>query len=256
MSGASKLAEDATSSISEAVVGTPASEGKDTAESSKVTTEAPEAAAETETPTYETILTVGGNEIPEIIYDDHEAQEELEDIASEIHGSAHPSKKGAPQSVVSAASKKADNDASIASEAIIGTPSPVAESANSVVSDGNSKVSSAASKASNKVWGGASAGFVEARSIIYDDDSSFSEKMQSIIGEAGGRWADVTDAVSEALLKPSSTQGSAASVTSLAKDQYESAIAAASRALYGTEQGTGESITSVATERYSQAIAA
>ena len=101
---------------------------------------------------------------------------------------------------------------------------------------------------------------VEARKIVFEDivddsdDETFSEKLQSMASEAGDRYADITKAVSEALLGPTSTQ--TVHVTKLAADKYSSALAAASAALYGTEKGTGESVTSLIASRYSDAVAA
>ena len=203
---------------------------------------------------------------------------------------------GAPQqkaqSVVSAASKKANEAAHGASEAIIGTPAPAYESIASEVSKGvlsassvisnaispssaplsataasvassvSASASSAASQASKKVFGGAMAQEVKERTPILDDivneddDVSYSEQMQSIVSQAGDSYADVTKAVVEALGLSSKTQGSVGSATSIASEQYSSALAAASKAIYGTQQGTGESFASVASSRYSDAIAA
>ena len=170
------------------------------------------------------------------------------------------------ESVVSAASKKADQAASIASEAIIGTPAPAHESmaseASESVRSAGSAASSVASQASKKVFAGAMAQKVHEQKPILDDvisddeDSSYSEKMQSIVSQASDKYADVTRAVSEALLKATTTQGSAASATSLASAQYSSALAAASSILYGTQTGTGESVSSVASGKYAQAVAA
>jgi hypothetical protein len=104
--------------------------------------------------------------------------------------------------------------------------------------------------------------FVEAKQIMYedvlddDDDSSYSEKIHSMASQAGDKFSDITKAVREALLKPTSTQGSVESVTSLAAEQYSKALSAASVAYYGTQQGTGESIASVASSRYADAVAA
>ncbi len=101
---------------------------------------------------------------------------------------------------------------------------------------------------------------VEARQIIFEDvtdnpdDTGFSEKLQSMANEAGDRFSDITKAVSEALLGPTSTQ--TVRVTKLAADKYSSALSAASVALYGTEHGTGESVSSVVASRYSDAVAA
>ena len=101
---------------------------------------------------------------------------------------------------------------------------------------------------------------VEARHIVYEDivdesdDTHFSEKLQSMASAAGDRYSDITKAVSEALLKSTTTQQSP--VTKLAAEKYSSALSAASVALYGTEQGAGESISSVVASRYTDAVAA
>jgi hypothetical protein len=101
---------------------------------------------------------------------------------------------------------------------------------------------------------------VEARDIIFDDiiddsdDDTFSEKLRSMASEAGDRYADITRAVSEALLKPTSTEKFP--MTKLAAERYSSALAAASVALYGTEQGTGESVSSFVSSRYVEAVSA
>ncbi|OCK79435.1 hypothetical protein K432DRAFT_383064 [Lepidopterella palustris CBS 459.81] len=163
----------------------------------------------------------------------------------------------AGQSVVSAAKFKTDQIKSI-----VGTPAPPHESALSEASSSLSSVASIASETPKKVWSGAMAQRVEAKEIIYEDsiddsdDMSYSEKIQSVVSEAGDRAADVTRAISEAILKPSSTQGTAESVTSLASEQYERALSAASSVLYGTEQGIVESMSSVASDKYAQAVTA
>lgn len=195
-------------------------------------------------------------------------------------------------SVMSAASKKAEQAAKSASEAIVGTPAPVyesvaseisksvmsassavsgvlqssstplSESASSVISSVSDSASSAAGQASKKVFGGADAQEVEDRVPIFDDlineddDYAYSEKLQSIVSEAGDRYADVTRAVSEALLGSTTTQAVAESITSLASEQYSSALDAASKMLYGTPMGTAEILSSVASSRYAQAVSA
>ena len=103
---------------------------------------------------------------------------------------------------------------------------------------------------------------VEAKQIIYDDiiddsdDMSHSEKIQSVVSEAGDHAAQLTKAISEALLNPTSTQGTVESVTSLASEQYERALSAASSVLYGTEQARVKSVASVAFDKYAQAVTA
>jgi DNA anti-recombination protein RmuC len=103
--------------------------------------------------------------------------------------------------------------------------------------------------------------FVEAREIVYEDilqdeDSSLAENIQSMASEAGDRFSEITRAVSEALLKPTSTQGSVGSVTSLAAERYSKAISAASAALYGSQHDTREDIASIASSRYADAVSA
>lgn len=194
------------------------------------------------------------------------------------------------ESMVSAASKKLDQAKSVASEQVIGTPAPIheslasevsrslhsaasaisevipgsstplTESISSAASSVSSSASSVASKASKKVFAGAMAQRVEVREPILDDvindDETYSEKMQSMISQAGDKYADITRAVSDALLQPTSTQGSVESITSIASEQYSSALAAASSVLYGAEQGTGEGVMGVASGKYAEAVAA
>lgn len=156
-------------------------------------------------------------------------------------------------------------------EAVIGSESDVKSSASSAAQSVESATEKAketlkenasiATKAP-KVMGGAMAQSIpEAREIIFDDvidddDATYSEKVQSMVAEAGDRAADLTRAVSEALLGKATTQGSVESVTSLASEQYAKALAAASSVLYGTEQKPIESATSVASEKFAQAVTA
>ncbi|KAI4178088.1 MAG: hypothetical protein LQ346_007568 [Caloplaca aetnensis] len=183
------------------------------------------------------------------------------------------------ESIVAAAKDKAQQVSGQASEAFIGTHTPAHESiasevsksvssASSVVSDAvpksstpvSASASSVASAASKKVYGGAMAQAVKEQQPILDDivdeDETYSGKMQNVVNGAGDGYAHVTRAVSEALLRATSTQGTAERVTSVANEQYSKALAAASSALYGTQQGAAESMTSVAAEKYSEAVAA
>ena len=219
-----------------------------------------------------------------------------ESVYASISTRVSEAMNGTPQpkaeSVVSAASKKADLAAQAVSQAVVGSPAPIYESvasevsrsaisAASVVSDSlpslstpltqsassiassiSDSVSSAASQASMKVFAGAMAQEVREHHPILDDvisdddDSSYSEKMQSVISQARDNYADVTKAVSEALGLSTRTQGSVESATSLASEQYSSALAAASRALYGEGQGTGEMVSSIASTKYFDAVSA
>ena len=207
-------------------------------------------------------------------------------IAETVSGAQQPN----AQSVVYAAKRKADQVADAASEAIVGTPAPAYQSIASKV-EGNvvsaasdvvfepstpltksihsgasavsSGASSIASRASKKVFAGAMAQNVGDQKPILDDiinddddDTIYSEKLQSIVNKAGDKYSDVTKAVSEALLRPISTQGSIESATSVADERYSSALAAASSVLYGTQKGTAESATKIVSERYAEAVAA
>ncbi|QSZ31867.1 hypothetical protein DSL72_001436 [Monilinia vaccinii-corymbosi] len=165
------------------------------------------------------------------------------------------------QSAASIISNAACHLSDAASSSIASLGSTIADEA-STVSKCLESASVASSTASKEVWGGAMAAHVEARQIIFDDiidefyEGTYSEKIQSMASVAGDQFSDMTRAVSEALLKPTSTHGSVGSVNKLAAEQYSRALAAASSVLYGTEQGTGERIASAATSRYADAVAA
>lgn len=164
------------------------------------------------------------------------------------------------ESVASAASDKIASASAAVSDAVPSSSTLVDDNASNGASSVETGVSSAASKASKKVFGGAMAQKVgEQKPIlddVVDDDATYSEKLQSMVYQAGEQYADVTNAVSEAMFKPTSTQGSVESMTSLASEQYSSALAAASSALYGTRKGNVESMTSVASGKYAEAVAA
>ena len=215
-----------------------------------------------------------------------------ERAGSRISQAVPGSQKPIAQSVVSAAFRKADQVASDVSDALIGTPIPAYESiaskasesvasavsdashsvygsstplsdkAQSSVSSVGSSASSVINKASRKIFAGAMAQKVGNRKPILDDvisdeeDTTYSEKLQGIVNQAGDKYADLTRAVSEALLRPTNAQGSIESVTSVAAEQYSSALAAASSVLYGTQKGTAESAASIASEKYAEAVAA
>lgn len=165
------------------------------------------------------------------------------------------------ESIISAAKDKANQIASDGSKTILGTPAP-ADSASSGVSSVISSASSVASQASKKVYGGAMAQNVGEQKPILDDvfsdddDATYSEHMQSMVNQAGDKFADVTKVVSEALWKAKTTQGTVESASSVAEELYSKALAAASSVLYGTETGAVESATSVASGKYAQAVAA
>lgn len=119
---------------------------------------------------------------------------------------------------------------------------------------------SVTSTVSGKLFAGAMAQDVKGQIPILDDvfdskeDSAFSDDLQSIVNEAGDRYAAVTKAVSEAMF--GTRQGTIESMASVASDVYSSALAAASSALYGPEQGATERIASIASDKYAQAVVA
>jgi hypothetical protein len=212
-----------------------------------------------------------------------------ERIGSNLSGVLSQKSQPTAGSVVSAAKRKADQVVAGASEAIIGTPipaydsiasagreslgsaasaiskavpgssTPLAERGMSSISSG---ASSAASVASKKVFAGAMAQKVTKREVILEDviddvnDDTYSEKLKSIVDSVGDRYADVTKAVSDALLQQTSKEGPIEILTSVADEQYSRALAAASSVLYGTQQGRAESMTSLAGSKYSEAVAA
>ena len=157
-------------------------------------------------------------------------------------------------STVSSASSDASDNAS-----------SVADSGSSVVSEAvpdSSDASTASAKASSKVFAGANAQvLVEAREPILDDvvdeEGSYSERIQSMANAAMDQANSLTEAVADAMkLSPTSTQGTVESITSLASEQYESAIAAASSALFGDQPGSIEKGSSAAKEQYLSAVTA
>lgn len=166
------------------------------------------------------------------------------------------------ESVASVASENLDSAASAVSKAIIKSSTPLTESASSAMSSIGSSASFAASVASKKIFAGAMAQRVGKQEPILDDElvddneETYSEKLKNIVDKVGDRYADVTKAVSDALLQQKTEGGSAQSLSSIADERYSRALAAASSVLYGTQQGTAESITSVAGNKYAEAVAA
>lgn len=169
------------------------------------------------------------------------------------------------ETVASDASKSVESLASAVSQTVVGSSTQVTEDVSSGADAARSSVSSATSQApkqAKKVHGGAMAQDVKGRKPILDDvidddsDATYSDKMQSMISQAGDRYAEITKAVEEALVKATSTQGTVESASSVANQQYLKALSAASSALYGSEQGTMESATSVAADKWSEAVAA
>lgn len=161
------------------------------------------------------------------------------DAASQsIVGSAEPSAESAASSVSSAADEASSSGSSVASEA-----SSSVESAASAASD-------AGEQATKKVWGGAMAQAVPSSAgpildeDIVDTDTHFSESIQSMVDNARDGASQLTQAVADAV------DGG----QSVASEQYQSGMSAASNVLYGSEKGAMESGTSMAAEQYQSAV--
>lgn len=210
-----------------------------------------------------------GSETPESESVASAIKEKVADASSQASSLAS-SASASGESVASVATEKAADATSKAAEAASSASSAAAEAAEQVkskVQEGKEAVEEKAGFASpepkkHKVLGGVMAEtVVHARKIIFDDDEvdedeTYSEKLQGIVNEAGDRAAELSRAVSEALMGPTKTQGSVESVTSLASEQYASALAAASKALYGTGQQPIGSVTSVAADKFAAAVTA
>jgi hypothetical protein len=196
----------------------------------------------------------------------NEAYSDVSSQASEaIQGSSTP----LAESVVSSVKEAASKASSQASEAVQGTPSSEsllsqASSKASEIVDDSASMASEAYESPKKVFGGVNAQAApEAKQVVFDqplddedDEDTYSSKLQSIVADAGDQAAEISRAVSEALLGPSKTQGNVESASSIANEQYAKALAAASSVLYGTEQPVLESATSVASDKYAQAVTA
>jgi hypothetical protein len=251
---ASESAKSAATVVSESVLGTQPGVAE------KAATRVSEAVVGRDTPVIESISSAASSASSQIAN---------QSLSPEMAKSL----KSAKSSAVSAASDVSSSIASVASS--VSVPSIASEasssmssiaqqgssSASSVASQVSESASDASQKASKKVWGGAMAQAVpSARSIVLDDDIvddeyTYSAKLQEILGKAGNQASQLTQAVQDAL-KPAPTQGSVESVTSLASEQYERALSAASSVIFGTEQGVGESLSSVASDRYASAVSA
>ena len=257
---ATEQASDAASSASSVVIGTePGVAEKATSKVAEAASVASEQASVASEKASEAVVGTPQPKSERLVSAVKEKAEQVASDASEaIIGTPPP----LHESTASEASDSAASAASAVSEAVSGSSTPITESVSSAASSVSSSASSAASKASKKVYGGAMAQKVGERKPILDDvisdddDSTYSETMQKMVDQAGDKYADITNAVSEALMKATSTQGTVESASSVADEQYSKALAAASSVLYGAQQGTAESVTSAASEKYAQAVSA
>jgi len=140
------------------------------------------------------------------------------------------------------------DQASEASSSVVEAATPAVQSASSV-----------ASSASRRVMGGAMAQAVPDRQVILDEDvddeDTYSAQARSVVNGALEQAASLSKAVEDAI-RATPTQNSYDSITSVASDQYSSAMAAASSVLYGTTPGVNEQVASYASDRYSEAVQA
>ena len=167
-----------------------------------------------------------------------------------------------------AASKSAASGGSEASasaqDVIDEISSSVSSAAAEAFSSGSSlthEASATASSGSRKVFAGANAQvIVEAREPILDDvvddDAAFSERVQAMVDGVKDQASYLTQVVEDAFKPVTSTQGSVESVTSLASEQYESAMAAASSVLFGTQDSIVEKGSEAARMQYLSAVTA
>ncbi|USP77692.1 uncharacterized protein yc1106_04966 [Curvularia clavata] len=197
------------------------------------------------------------------------AKEAASEASSQAPEAVEAVSTGLAESVAAPVADAAAQASSEVSKAVYGTPSSesVLSQASSVASEIVDEVSSKAAEAyesPKKVFGGANAQILaEAKQVVLDqpfdeddEEDTYSDKLHNVVADAGDRAAELSRAVSEALLGPSKTQGSVESASSIASEQWAKALAAASSVLYGTQQPAVESATSVAAEKYAQAVTA
>ncbi|KAL5351451.1 hypothetical protein ACLOAV_003310 [Pseudogymnoascus australis] len=191
-----------------------------------------------------------------------------ENVAGSSQGSAESfvsAAQASVESVVSVAQASAGSIADKASSAVVGTSQGTVESASSVVSESASSLLEKASSSAEEVLETVSSAVSSATSVVKDaipnpssvsdEQDTYSEKIQSLVGEAGDRLTDVTKAMSEALFQES-TQGNVESANSVVAEQYSSVLAAASAAIHGEEKGAAENMASVVSEKYAEASSA
>jgi len=255
-------ATDAASKASESVIGTPSSmtdSATDAASSmsSSLSSKAGKASAGTLGPKAASILAAGKARKDAASQSAASTASDGSSVAASVGSQASET----PSSLADEATSSLSSVASQASEA----PSSIADEAASGVSSAASGASEAAadapSQASKKVWGGAMAQvLVEAREpilddVVDDDDTPYSQRIQSMANAAKDQANQLTRAVQDAIMPTASEQGAVESVSSVASEQYESAMSAASNVLVGTG-GSASSASSAAKEQYDSAVTA
>ncbi|USW52719.1 hypothetical protein Slin15195_G060380 [Septoria linicola] len=212
------------------------------------------------------------------------ATESAKSISPKLASALAAQREQASRNIESAAKAASDSYSSIVNKA---THTPVPSEVSSSVFSASSAVSSAAgsvydnlpdaediadaaeeaAQKPRKVFAGAMAQELkEPREPILDGEyedvvdtgdlgASYSESVQQIMNAAGDKASQLTQAIQEALNGASPTQGSVESATSLANEQYESALSAASSALFGT-QNAADKATSSVYDQYQAAVTA
>lgn len=204
------------------------------------------------------IASVGSQSVGEIFSSASSFVDSSPSSASNLEplGAVKDNVEDAINTVKSAASVAADKFSSVTSKGYPSASAKISQVSEELAGK-LSVATNSASAAPAKVWGGAAAVFVEGKQVDLDDDfDSWSDHISSLLDAAGDKASELTDAVSAALLKPTNTQGTIESVTSLASEQYAQALSAASSVLFGTPQPLSESVASVASDKYAQAVAA
>ncbi|ELR02252.1 hypothetical protein VC83_00649 [Pseudogymnoascus destructans] len=201
------------------------------------------------------------------------AQASASSLADKASSAVVGTSQGTVESVSSVVSESASSILDQASSAVIATSQGSVEKATSIVGESASSLLEKASASAEEVLETVSSSAEEVldtlssvvssatsvvksavpnASSVSDEQDTYSEKIQSMAGEAGERLADVTKTMSEALLQQS-TKGNVESATSVATEQYSSVLAAACAAVHGKEKGSAENM---ASEKYDEASSA
>lgn len=253
-SSAASVASEAVAGGEKASVKSAASEaGKST---SSIASAASSVVVGTEQGSVESIVSVASESASEAVLGSETplAESLSSSLSSMVEDNAGTKSLG-PKAASILSAGKAKKDAAAKSASSVG------EEVSSSVSSASSEISSAASTASSKVFAGANAQIlVEAREPILDDivddSATYSERVQDLLDGVKDQASYLTQVVEQAFKGVTETQGTVESVTSVASEQYESALAAASSVLFGTEQGAVEKGVEGARERYEQAVTA
>lgn len=165
--------------------------------------------------------------------------------ASSIVGTTDPKTHETPASILDHVSSSLSSAADAVSSFEVNMADDSSSTHSSIASEDSDSLPRSddvaeASSTANKVFAGAMAEvLVEAREPILDDivddRATYSINVQSMVDAAGDLAGQLTEAVEEAFRAAPTSQGTIERMTTLASEQYESAIAAASSVLFGTE---------------------